>query len=517
MSTTMDTTSFSSRRQAATSLPQFHLPTPANVPSMPPKSFATAPPLNSSLPPPASANNVLTPPLGVPGEGLSPLSSANTGSSQTSGAPTGLSGYYGHSHGSWPTPGTSNSSYTFGSANQQGQSLTQPGYGGRGMYGQSGSISYGSRNPQSPTTGIDGLNHSSYDPGHQPYSTAQQGGADASGSSALGNTNAGLGMGPSTASQGGGGGGGGGGILPGVPAGSGLPGAASAPSGLHRHSQSSQGSILGSQTPTNPQPSSTTSPGAGAGPVDPYSQSRSPPTQSYYTPVSSSTSSTFQSYASPPQGSSVHPPASSTGPPRPLGSMIPPSGMAPPQHYRNYPQYPQMPHMGGPIMSNMGNPGGQMSLVAGMHVNPPYGQMTHRLYGPGGQQHQQERPFSCDQCAQSFNRNHDLKRHKRIHLAVKPFPCSSCDKSFSRKDALKVSNLLRGVTNSRRVGPCASRRCHHGRGGVRQGPRLINEQRHRLVKNCDKDSNKQDSSKRRDGNDPGSRGSGGDVNQDMTR
>lgn len=52
---------------------------------------------------------------------------------------------------------------------------------------------------------------------------------------------------------------------------------------------------------------------------------------------------------------------------------------------------------------------------------------------------QQERPFKCDQCPQSFNRNHDLKRHKRIHLAVKPFPCDNCEKSFSRKDALKVT------------------------------------------------------------------------------
>lgn len=49
-----------------------------------------------------------------------------------------------------------------------------------------------------------------------------------------------------------------------------------------------------------------------------------------------------------------------------------------------------------------------------------------------------DRPFKCDQCPQSFNRNHDLKRHKRIHLSVKPFPCTHCDKSFSRKDALKV-------------------------------------------------------------------------------
>ncbi|EMR11472.1 hypothetical protein PNEG_00487 [Pneumocystis murina B123] len=54
------------------------------------------------------------------------------------------------------------------------------------------------------------------------------------------------------------------------------------------------------------------------------------------------------------------------------------------------------------------------------------------------------RPFKCDQCFQSFNRNHDLKRHKRIHLAVKPFPCPSCEKSFSRKDALKRHILVKG-------------------------------------------------------------------------
>lgn len=55
-----------------------------------------------------------------------------------------------------------------------------------------------------------------------------------------------------------------------------------------------------------------------------------------------------------------------------------------------------------------------------------------------------ERPFKCDQCPQSFQRSHDLKRHKRIHLAIKPFPCPSCDKSFSRKDALKRHILVKG-------------------------------------------------------------------------
>ncbi|KAJ9111020.1 hypothetical protein QFC22_006616 [Naganishia vaughanmartiniae] len=48
----------------------------------------------------------------------------------------------------------------------------------------------------------------------------------------------------------------------------------------------------------------------------------------------------------------------------------------------------------------------------------------------------QDRPHKCDQCSQSFNRNHDLKRHKRIHLEVKPFACSACRKQFSRRDAL---------------------------------------------------------------------------------
>ncbi|CAI4211140.1 unnamed protein product [Parascedosporium putredinis] len=66
------------------------------------------------------------------------------------------------------------------------------------------------------------------------------------------------------------------------------------------------------------------------------------------------------------------------------------------------------------------------------------------MYGQGNHQTHQERPFRCDQCTQSFNRNHDLKRHKRIHLAVKPFPCTSCDKSFSRKDALKRHRLVKG-------------------------------------------------------------------------
>ncbi|KAJ0291881.1 transcriptional regulator of sulfur amino acid metabolism [Colletotrichum tropicale] len=90
-----------------------------------------------------------------------------------------------------------------------------------------------------------------------------------------------------------------------------------------------------------------------------------------------------------------------------------------------------------------------MSLVSGMGVGYPH-HMGPSMYGHGhGSQAnaQTERPFKCDQCPQSFNRNHDLKRHKRIHLAVKPFPCNFCDKSFSRKDALKRHRLVKGCGN----------------------------------------------------------------------
>lgn len=110
-------------------------------------------------------------------------------------------------------------------------------------------------------------------------------------------------------------------------------------------------------------------------------------------------------------------------------------------------------HLSNPIMSNMGHPGTPMSLMnmpnaipgmlPGFHSGTA-AQMFGNQIPPGG-----ERPFHCDQCPQSFNRNHDLKRHKRIHLSVKPFPCGHCEKSFSRKDALKVGSIDPEVVLSR--------------------------------------------------------------------
>ncbi|KZL78939.1 c2h2 finger domain-containing protein [Colletotrichum incanum] len=409
--------SFTARRQATQALPPFHLPSSQDIPSMsrhlhqypfnyhnqplqspstwqaPAMITPSAPPSSSSATSntqhsPNTASSGLTSPSGVPGEGLSPLSSGvNTTSSQSSYYPSGV-------QGSWPTP---SASYQLSSGNPQ--SINQPPqYAPRGStYEQQSPMSY-SRTSQSPATGGEGLPAPPYGQ-HQSFQSGYSTG-----------------------------------------------GAGSTPVSLPSQGPPTpQAGILGSQAPVSTQPPT---PGGVPSHVDSYTQSRPPATPGYYSTSSAPQQSPFSSFqqASP----TAHSPTTSAGPGRGLASLQHPSAMAPPGSYR-YPGY-HVPSMGGAIMSNLTSPGHQMSLVPGMGVPGGYG--AHHLgtsmysHGHGGQpNHQTERPFKCDQCPQSFNRNHDLKRHKRIHLAVKPFPCNFCDKSFSRKDALKRHRLVKGCGN----------------------------------------------------------------------
>ncbi|KAF5022386.1 hypothetical protein F66182_5559 [Fusarium sp. NRRL 66182] len=424
----MEAASFSSRRPAAGALPAFSLPPPTtDVPSMAKFPLCPSYPYNSSesyhssrdvdsvgysyptsyspLPGPfpdrrvSSSPSVLTPSPGA-SDGLSPsLSSVNTGSSQGSQAPGGIYSSYGHIHGAWSTAG--NSSYTVSSATQAQPSLAQQHYTGRSpsMYNQGpGMHPYNHpRSSQSPATGGEGLPAPPYGQVHHPFQTSVSGG-----------------------------------------------GGQTTPPGLSTSHQP-ESTILTSQNSMSTQPPT---PSSASTHVDSYTHSRPPSTPSYYTASSTPQQSSFPPYATQPSPNQHSPP--SAGPvPRGLGSLSGQpqgAGMAPPAPYRSYPPYQSLPTMGGSaVMSNIHQPGSQLSMIPGMGV-PQYGHPM--MYGGHGQPApQSERPFKCDQCIQSFSRNHDLKRHKRIHLAVKPFPCTFCSKSFSRKDALKRHRLVKGCEN----------------------------------------------------------------------
>ncbi|KAJ4316715.1 hypothetical protein N0V84_007709 [Fusarium piperis] len=422
--------SFSARRPAAGTLPAFSLPPPnADVPSMAkdplyphipgdsfenyhnPRGIDSAgypyPSSYPSLPGPypdrrlSSSPSVLTPSPGA-SDGLSPsLSSVHTGSSQGSQAPGGIQySYGGHVHGTWPTPGNS-SSYTVSSATQAQPALGQQHFAaGRSssIYSQSPSIQQFNhpRSSQSPATGGEGLPPPPYDQVHHPFQTSLSGG-----------------------------------------------GSQTSPSGLSSASQPPQSAILTSQNPVSTQPPT---PSSAPAHVDSYTHTRPPSTPGYYPASSTPQQSTFPSYAPQPSPTQHSPP--SAGPvPRGLGSLAGQPqgpGMAPPSSYHRPYSYQPLPTMGGSVMTNIHQPGGQMSMIPGMAV-PQY--PHHMMYGHAQPAPQSERPFKCDQCVQSFSRNHDLKRHKRIHLAVKPFPCTFCSKSFSRKDALKRHRLVKGCEN----------------------------------------------------------------------
>lgn len=379
----METQSFTARRSAASNLPTFQLPPPDHLQMH--KFPAYAPTSSTHSAPPVSS--VLTPPASLPNDN-SPLSSLNSGSSGSSAG--GVPPYQPNPMGFWPTP--NNPSYTYSSAPPMtapfAQQQQQHSYmGARPLY--SPSMNFQNRGPNSPTTG-EGLPPPPYDIS-LPFPTS---------------------MGSSGGQQ------------------------QNLPTLAPQHQQQSQQQHLNNNSIVNSQQPASQAPHQGPLHAPDNYVGRPPPTPTYYTPASTPQQSTFPAYTQ--QSPTQQSPNSSNAP----SSRISPVSAPQNYHSRPYSGY-SLPAMAGPIMSNVHSPGNQMALVGGMNMQYSQHQLGTPMYGhhPGAQQQQNDRPFKCDQCPQSFNRNHDLKRHKRIHLAVKPFPCGHCEKSFSRKDALKVRSL----------------------------------------------------------------------------
>ena len=403
METAPQASSLTSRRPAASGLVHnLQLP---SVPAFQQGKSTEPIPINTSQSSGAalSVGNLLTPPSNIPGDSFSPLSAAVNGNG---GAPAQMMPPFTPSGGTWQVAsGSGISPFGYGSGNTPGAWSNN--MSGGPLYPRNHfSPSFGSNNnnsarnnAQSPT-GAEGL------PPPPPLSldSLQQ------------------------------------------------PMPQSISMAAPQPSMQQQAAMVGVPTPV----SATTTQASPVNPSDAFVP-KNPPTPSYYqAPHSAPTShqnqyaASYPSLTSPIQNS----PSSATMPnrfsPTSQGPNYPVPTLQRPRPLQTPAGQYALPAMTGPMMSNIqtahgtnvsvmsGGPPGMMPSQGQYGFNSGHSAQMQMSYGGHQQQAVQERPFKCDTCPQSFNRNHDLKRHKRIHLAVKPFPCKHCDKSFSRKDALKV-------------------------------------------------------------------------------
>ncbi|TFK44303.1 hypothetical protein BDQ12DRAFT_661084 [Crucibulum laeve] len=101
-----------------------------------------------------------------------------------------------------------------------------------------------------------------------------------------------------------------------------------------------------------------------------------------------------------------------------------------PPPFPSNPAYPWLPTQP-PVVTDIGT-AVYPCLVAGCR------RIFSRLYSLRAHQrsHSAHRPYRCNACPASFARNHDLKRHVKLHDR-KAWKCGGCQKVFSRRDAIK--------------------------------------------------------------------------------
>ncbi|KAJ7924996.1 hypothetical protein B0H13DRAFT_1977097 [Mycena leptocephala] len=199
-----------------------------------------------------------------------------------------------------------------------------------------------------------------------------------------------------------------------------------------------------------------------------YSASTQPPMTSYHRHNAHLPNAAYS-----PDG--YYPAAPSSVPPQPMYASGSGSGSRPSYHQDSYPQYtqqhsphsphspshpqayspyahsPHSPHS--PSSPNAPSRPRSLSIYVPQQAAPimaPHPQYPQQVplsqpTGYGDYPSSPTRPFSCDMCALSFNRQHDLKRHRETHTGEKPYLCNGgCGKTFTRKDALKRHQLVKG-------------------------------------------------------------------------